>query len=418
MAQILLVSIYMMTRIHIYFLIALALGSVAYAKDQTPSRYENTVLTMINAARQNPLAIAASLGMDTHKIISDFPEMSDIFKNGLPPLMFNSKLYQSASLHAQDMMDKKYYSAISLDKKSVQERILDTGYIPIISGESLGMLSFGNFMDPDKAAKAVFHNMFADELDPARSEKRNILNPDIKDIGISFKADVFDFDGSRENVYLAVCDFGNSDSTRLESSLLTMINEVPKAPPIPEEKPIKTGAGAAVSMTDSSAIMAGASSPPVPQYQFPNQFPNLAVNEKLTEAARKHTQDIIERLYFDNISPEGTGPFYRAMAAGYKAVSVIEVLAAIEFDHFLDPTEAVRIFYEYIINNALLEKGNIEIRNFGMNIELMTMNVDKNKTRKLYILTAEFGNDSSVFSPAGVREVYHKFYKFVENSDT
>ncbi len=410
------ISIYMMTRIHIYFLIALALGSVAYAKDQTPSRYENTVLTMINAARQNPLAIAASLGMDTHKIISDFPEMSDIFKNGLPPLMFNSKLYQSASLHAQDMMDKKYYSAISLDKKSVQERILDTGYIPIISGESLGMLSFGNFMDPDKAAKAVFHNMFADELDPARSEKRNILNPDIKDIGISFKADVFEFDGARENVYLAVCDFGSSDSTRLESSLLTMINEAPKVPTSEETTPVKVTSGG-ISSTVSTA-MAGASTVPVPpMYHVPN-FLNLSINEKLTEAARNHTQDIIERLYFDNISPEGTGPFYRVRAAGYKAVSVIEVLTAIEFDHFLDPTEAVRIFYEYIINNAILEKANSEIRNFGMNIELMTMNVDKKKTRKLYILTAEFGNDSSVFSPAGVREVYHKFYKFVENSDT
>jgi len=412
------ISIYMMTRIHIYFLIALALGSVAYAKDQAPSRYENAVLTMINAARQNPLAIAASLGMDTHKIISDFPEMSDIFKNGLPPLMFNSKLYQSASLHAQDMMDKKYYSAISLDKKSVQERILDTGYIPIISGESLGMLSFGNFMDPDKAAKAVFHNMFADELDPARSEKRNILNPDIKDIGISFKADVFDFDGSRENVYLAVCDFGSSDTTRLESSLLAIINEPLKAP-IHEETPIKTGAGA-VSMTDSSAIMAGASSPPVPQYQFPNQFPNLAVNEKLTEAARNHTQDIVKRLYFDNVSPDGKTPLDRVNAAGYKAISVIEVLAAIEFDHFLDPIEAVRIFYEYIINNAILgkEKNNSEFKDFGMNIELMFIDVDKKKTRKLYVLTADFGSDSSIFSPATMREIYHKFYKFVENSDT
>ena len=401
-----------MTRIHIYFLIALALGSVAYAKDQTPSRYENTVLTMINAARQNPLAIAASLGMDTHKIISDFPEMSDIFKNGCPPLIFNSKLYQSASLHAQDMMDKKYYSAISLDKKSVQERILETGYIPIISGESLGMLSFGNFMDPDKAAKAVFHNMFADELDPARSEKRNILNPDIKDIGISFKADVFDFDGSRENVYLAVCDFGSSDVTRLESSLLTMIHEAPKV----VETPVKAESGAlttAVTTTDS-AIMAGASTP---MYQVP-KFPNLSVNEKLTEAARNHTQDIIEHLYFDNVSPDGKTPLDRVNAAGYKAISVIEVLAAIEFDHFLDPTEAVRIFYEYIINNAILGKGNSEIIAFGMNIELMLIDVDKKKTRKLYILTAEFGNDMSVFSPITMKEIYHKFYKFVENSDT
>jgi len=402
-----------MTRIHIYFLIALALGSVAYAKDQAPSRYETTVLTMINAARQNPLAIAASLGMDTHKIIRDFPEMSDIFKNGLPPLIFNSKLYQSASLHAQDMMDKKYYSAISLDKKSVQERILETGYIPIISGESLGMLSFGNFMDPDKAAKAVFHNMLADELDPARSEKRNILNPDINDVGISFKADVFEFDGARENVYLAVCDFGSSDTTRLESSLLTMINEAPKVP-TSEEVPIKTGS---VSMTDSSAIMAGASTPPSPMYQVP-KFLNLSVNEHLTESAQNHTQDMIKQLYFDNVSPNGKTPLDRVNAAGYKAITVIEVLAAIEFDHFLDPTEAVRIFYEYIINNAILGKDNSEIRSFGMNIELMTMNVDKKKTRKLYILTAEFGNDSSVLSPITIKEIYHKFYKFVENSDT
>jgi len=368
---------------------------------------------MINAARQNPLAIAASLGMDPHKIISDFPEMSDIFKNGLPPLIFNSKLYQSASLHAQDMMDKKYYSAISSDKKSVQERILDTGYIPIISGESLGMLSFGNFMDPDKAAKAVFYNMFADELDPDRSEKRNILNPDIKDIGISFKAGVFDFEGSPENVYLAVCDFGNSDATRLESSLLTMLNEAPKSP-APEETPVKVTSGG-ISTTDS-VIMAGVT-PPV--YQIPNQLSNLAVNEKLTEAARNHTQDMIKQLYFDNVSPDGKTPFDRVTAAGYKAVCVIEVLAAIEFDHFLDPMTATKIFYEYIINNAILEQGknifNSEIKDFGMNIELMVVNMDKGKPRKFYILTAEFASDTSVFGP--IKEIYNKFYKFVEKND-
>jgi len=53
-----------------------------------------------------------------------------------------------------------------------------------------------------------------------------------------------------------------------------------------------------------------------------------------------------------------------------------------------------------------------------MNIELMFIDVDKKKTRKLYILTADFGNDTSVLSPITMKEIYHKFYKFVENSDT
>jgi hypothetical protein len=415
----------MIKRIHIYVLIALLSGGVVSAEEQAPSKYEKAVIGMINAARQNPLAIAASLGMDTDKLIRDLPELADIFKNGLAPLTFHSKLYQSASLHAQDMMDKKYYSAVSPDKKGIQERILETGYIPIASGESLGMLSFGNFMEPDKAVKAIFHNMFADELDPARSEKRNILNPDIKEVGISLKAGVFDFDSSPENVYLVVCDFGNSDTSVLESLLLNMINDARK---IPEQIIITSAAN-----TDKGVMLAAGASgvqeypagaaPPVqdagtaiPGYQLPA----LSVNEKLTEAAENHTQDILERLYFDNISPDGKAPVERAEEAGYDAMYMNETLGAIGFEHFLDPKEAVRIFYEHIIqkdiNASLTNKSifNAAVSDIGMNFDVMLLDMGNGKTLKIYVLTIEVGVDRSIFS-GGTDQTFDKFYILLNN---
>lgn len=407
-------------KIHIYFLTALliVIGSVAYAQDQSPTRYETALLKMINSARQNPLSIAASLGMDTQKIISDLPELAGIFKNGLAPLAFDSKLYQSASLHAQDMMDKNYYSAVSPDKKSVQERILETGYIPIVSGESMGMLSFGNFMEPDKAVKAIFHNMFADELDPARTEKRNILNPDLKDMGISLKAGIFTFEGTSENVYVSVCDFGNSDISLLESSLRDMIDEPRNIVGQTEQtvvygadKNVVYGTDKDAGLITPSAVSAGS---PAPAYEL---SPSLTWNENLCDAAKTHIQDMRKNLYFDNISPDGKTPFDRVSAAGYNAVYVNETLGAIGFEHFLDPTEALRIFYEQMIKNniATTEEKNtfdIKAKDVGMSFDIFLMDNGNGNVLKVFIIVVEFGNDLNIFSPATREENYHKFYYF------
>ena len=50
---------------------------------------EAKLLQLINQARENPLTVAASLGMDPEQILADFPEWHDLLTQGLPPLTFS-----------------------------------------------------------------------------------------------------------------------------------------------------------------------------------------------------------------------------------------------------------------------------------------------------------------------------------------
>ena len=54
----------------------------------------------------------------------------------------------------------------------------------------------------------------------------------------------------------------------------------------------------------------------------------VRTNEALRCAARIHTLDMIERVFFDHVSPDGVGPDQRALDAGYDWIAVGENIAA------------------------------------------------------------------------------------------
>ena len=199
------------------------MSGTASAADAARSPQEGTLLELINQARQNPLGVAASMGMDPEKILRDLPELEKILKEGLPPLTFNNTLYDAARAHTADMFANNYYSHVSPDGRGYEARIRDAGYPAVATGESLGMLVFANFIDPQDAARFLFEYMFADELDPARTEKRNILDPSLKEAGVSIDTGVLSLGGVLWNVYLATCDFG-AVITEPEAELLRLIN--------------------------------------------------------------------------------------------------------------------------------------------------------------------------------------------------
>ncbi|MDO8785312.1 MAG: CAP domain-containing protein, partial [Syntrophales bacterium] len=150
-------------------------GGIANAAEYVPSPHDEALLALINQARQNPLAIAASMGMDPDKIVKDLPELEKILREGLPPVTFNGNLFEAARAHTQDMFASGYYSHDSPDGRSYDTRIRNSGYPAVTTGESLGMLVFANFINPGDAVRLLFEYMFWDELDPSRKEKRNIL---------------------------------------------------------------------------------------------------------------------------------------------------------------------------------------------------------------------------------------------------
>mgnify|MGYP006959935383 CR=1 FL=1 len=84
-------------------------------------------------------------------------------------------------------------------------------------------LTFNNFLNPQNAVLKIFKNMYRNELDPAFDGQRNILNPDIKEVGLSFLCGVFNFENYTANAYIVTCDFGTEIELH-DLQLLQLIN--------------------------------------------------------------------------------------------------------------------------------------------------------------------------------------------------
>jgi uncharacterized protein YkwD len=270
----------------------------------SPTPDEVVLFDLINAARQNPLGVAASLGMDPDKILNDFPELNQILTEGLPPLAFSGQLYQSADGHSRDMLDNGYYAYESLDGKTPADRMIDAGYVPSVSGESLGLLYFNNFISPEKAASQIFANIYRDELNPDWTGERNILNPDVKDLGVGMAAGLYNFNDNSGNVYLATCDFG----APIETYDLEMVYLVNQARGNPRAVAESLGMDIKETLNDFPELI----------QLFAKGVPPVSVNAQLYSSAKGHVADMMENGYYNIISPDGSTPAMRIRAAGYK----------------------------------------------------------------------------------------------------
>jgi hypothetical protein len=165
---------------------------------------------MINEARVKPLAMIERLGLDEAKARLALGEDEWILDKGLQPVAMNEQLFESAWKHGEDMIQNLYYSYVSRDGGTAEDRVAETGYEAVSTGETLGALVFQNFIDPIEAAKFVFLNLVRDELDPERNQAKNIFNPEFSELGITFYAATLDV-GERlpVYVYLLVADFAD-----------------------------------------------------------------------------------------------------------------------------------------------------------------------------------------------------------------
>lgn len=264
---------------------------------------DEALLALINEARRNPLEMAASLGMDPEKIVADLPELENILTNGLYPLALNATLAEAASAHTGDMFARGYYSTLSPDGLDYDERICEAGYPAVLSGESLGMILFANFISPEDAARLIFEYMFQDELDPTRTEKRNILDPCLKEAGISLQSGTLSLGGARWNVYLATCDFGSLLSCP-ESELFELINQA-------RENPLQMAESLDM---DPARVLAD-----FPEWEdvLTQGLPPLSFNMNLAAAARAHAADMLENGYYSCASSDGRTVEERILEAGY-----------------------------------------------------------------------------------------------------
>jgi uncharacterized protein YkwD len=324
-------------------------AGIASGAAVAPSPQDEALLAFINQARQNPLAVAASMGMDPEKILKALPELEKILKEGLPAVTFNGKLFEAARAHTQEMIAKGYYSHVSPDGRGADARIRDAGYPAVVAGESLGMLYFANFINPGDAVGFLFEYMFRDELDPSRTEKRNILNPSLKEAGVSIDTGVLRLGGSLWNVYLATCDFGTVLS-QTEGELVRLINQA-RANPLGVAKSL--GIDTAIYLEGRPELRAA----------FEKGLAPLAINGSLLAASGAHVRDMQANHYYGKISPDGRTYQQRIAESGYRFAAAGESLGITWFTDPIDPLLAVGRLFERMLRDELepSNAGNLTI---------------------------------------------------------
>ena len=190
----------------ISLLISLIFPWSAYGADGDTSLY---LWRLINEARERPLASIAAAGIEEEAAREAMGEWEWVLDEGLPPLAWNNDLFASASGHGLDMVENVYYACESPDGTTPGDRIAAAGYQALETGESLGILGFFNYIEPMDAAALIFGKMLADELDPQSPLPKNILNPYLTEVGISFETALIDLGAALPlNVYLVTADFG------------------------------------------------------------------------------------------------------------------------------------------------------------------------------------------------------------------
>ena len=89
--------------------------------------------------------------------------------------------------------------------------------------------------------------------------------------------------------------------------------------------------------------------------QWDKGLPPLKWNRQLTSAAAFHVQDMLARLYYSHVDPEGVGPKQRMEAAGYEPIFCGESLGGLAFINIIPAEQAARIICDALLKNALLQ---------------------------------------------------------------
>ena len=297
---------------------------------------EARLFELINEARQNPLETAVSLGLDRQQVLADNPEITDVLKDGLPPLNFNQILYQSAQRHAAAMLNNNFYSYESIDGTKVARRMENMGYLPALAGESLGLIFFNNYIDPLKSATLMFNNMFKDELALDFGSPRRILNPKVRDMAVAVNKGDYEFPRFSANVYMAACDFARPVEV-YELQFMNLINQLRSNP-----RPVlaEYGIDADVALFPELGRL------------FLEGLPPLSYQANLYAAADELVADMFEKEHFLPVTSGGKTLDERVRGNGYQPAWIEEARVRLSNCAVLSPAEASSRLFKILLARA------------------------------------------------------------------
>ena len=341
------------------------------------------------------------MGMDVDQLIAENPDFEKIAAGELTPLVFEDRLQHTARLHTLDMINNSFYSSDSLDGRTCEERIIDSGYLPSITGESLGLVAFFNYINPVDAAYLMFEQILRNELTASGDTGFHVLNPDIREVGICQRSCVYNIDETACNAYMATCDFATEDLSLIaRDSLVWLINQARRDP-----------LGMALILgLDTEDILENF---PEMNEILVNGLPPLIRNDALGASASGHVRDMLENSYYSRDSLDGRTVESRAADAGYLMPVHGELLGSLASGASLAPILGAMRIFESRFKAELDPAGdsdwlilNPQVREVGVGYEVVALTSEENETAYYYLMVCDFGEGSADDSPAIVVLVY------------
>ena len=152
---------------------------------------ESEILARLNLARSNPWAEAERLGLDPEVLRAEVvpEEVAAQWDQGLWPLAPNALLTEVARLHGEDMLQRGYFSHITPEGLTPEDRVIGAGYDANVVREELGALAFISYLDPGEAARMLIDALLWDSLiQRVTEEGPTLLNERVVEVGIALCA--------------------------------------------------------------------------------------------------------------------------------------------------------------------------------------------------------------------------------------
>jgi hypothetical protein len=188
---------------------------------------ESEILTRLNLARSNPWAEAGRLGLDHEMLRAEVvpEEVAVQWDQGLWPLKSNALLDEVALQHCEDMIERGFFSHITPEGLTPEDRVIIAGYDANIVREELGALAFNTYLDPGEAAPALMDVLLKDSIIQRETEEGpTLLNERVLEVGVALLGGELTTCEERAHAYvlciLLVRPDGPSEETWLQYGLL------------------------------------------------------------------------------------------------------------------------------------------------------------------------------------------------------
>lgn len=182
-----------------------------HASMDTLNRMGNDLIHLINQARANPAETLARYGAVDQDGLPDLELLAQL-PAALPPVIRNAQLTAAAEAHTGDMIDRYYFSSITPDGATPEDRMRWHGYGPVVvSGEILEWAPAAK-NDPSSVVTELFRRIIRIALAPENIALSPVWNPEIREIGVGLEVAAQQTDAGNDWLFIATLDFGARES--------------------------------------------------------------------------------------------------------------------------------------------------------------------------------------------------------------